>query len=264
MLESYPFQSKIVADRAATLAVALEKYRDHPWIDAPTHPDFAADSPYDVYELDSLDSFQQDIRETLAGRVAARVVRSIGRLNEDGTRAPVLLVFDEVWKIRDKYPRILAVIKRGARQGRKENVVTMLATQAYEDFEELYDITRTAGIKLIGKQIGDSKQLIDDAGLSDASAAAIGAIRNVRGEYAQYVLTLGSGFDQVVEMIQMDLSPAELWTFATNPDERNARARVQSLTRWPLADVIGWLAAVYPRGLAAAGVTKIDESLLGL
>jgi hypothetical protein len=264
MLESYPFQSKIVADRAATLAVALEKYRGHQWIDAPTHTDFTADSPYDVYELDSLDNFQQDVRETLAGRVAARVVRSIGRLKEDGTRAPVLLVFDEVWKIRDKYPHILAVIKRGARQGRKENVVTMLATQAYEDFEELYDITRTAGIKLIGKQIGDSKQLIADAGLSDAAAAAISAIRNVRGEYAQYVLTLGSGFDQVVEMIQMDLSPAELWTFATNPDERNARARVQSLTGWPLTDVIRWLAAVYPRGLTAAGVTEIDESLLSL
>jgi hypothetical protein len=214
--------------------------------------------------LDSLDNFQQDVRETLAGRVAARVVRSIGRLKEDGTRAPALLVFDEVWKIRDKYPHILAVIKRGARQGRKENVVTMLATHAYEDFEELYDITRTAGIKLIGKQIGDSKQLIADAGLSDAAAAAISAIRNIRGEYAQYVLTLGSGFDQVVEMIQMDLSPAELWTFATNPDERNARARVQSLTGWPLTDVIRWLAAVYPRGLTAAGVTEIDESLLSL
>jgi hypothetical protein len=264
MLDSYPFQSKIVADRAATLTLALEKYRGHLWIDAPTHPDFTANSPYDVYELDSLDNFQQDVRETLAGRVAARVVRSIGRLKDDGTRAPVLLVFDEVWKIRDRYPHILAVIKRGARQGRKENAVTMLATQAYEDFEELYDITRTAGIKIIGKQIVDSKQLIEDAGLSDAAAAAIGSIRNVRGEFAQYVLALGSGFDQVVEMIQMDLSPAELWTFATNPDERNARARVQSLTGWSLADVIGWLAVLYPRGLAAAGLTQIDESLLGL
>ncbi len=263
MLDSYPFQAPAVRDRAATLAVALEKYRAHPWIDAPTHPDFATDSPYDVYELDSLDNFQQDVRETLAGRVAARVVRSIGRLKEDGTRAPVLLVFDEVWKIRDKYPHILAVIKRGARQGRKENAVTMLATQAYEDFEELHDITRTAGIKVIGKQIGDCSKLIDDAGLSDNAAAAIGTIRNVRGEYAQYVLVLGSGFDQIVEMIQMDLSPAELWTFATNPDERNARARVRSLTGWPLAAVIGWLAAVYPRGLAAAGQIEVDESLLG-
>jgi hypothetical protein len=264
MLDSYPFQAPAVRDRAATLAVALEKYRDHPWIDAPTHPDFATDSPYDVYELDSLENFQQDVRETLAGRVAARVVRSIGRLKEDGTRAPVLLVFDEVWKIRDKYPHILDVIKRGARQGRKENAVTMLATQAYEDFEELHDITRTAGIKIIGKQIGDCSELIDDAGLSDNAAAAIGTIRNVRGEYAQYVLALGSGFDQIVEMIQMDISPAELWTFATNPDERNARARVQSLTGWRLADVIGWLAAVYPRGLAAAGLIEVDESLLGL
>jgi hypothetical protein len=264
LLDSYPFPSQAVRDRAATLALALEKYRDHPWIDAPTHPDFAADSTYDVYELDSLDNLQQDVRETLAGRVAARVVRSIGQLKADGTRTPVLLVFDEVWKIRDKYPHILDVIKRGARQGRKENAVTLLATQAYEDFEKLYDITRTAGVKIIGKQIGDCTKLIDDAGLSDNAAAAIGAIRNIPGEYAQYVLALGSGFDQVVEMIQMDLSPAELWTFTSNPYERNARARVQAVTGWPLADVIGWLAEVYPRGLAAAGLVEIDESLLGL
>jgi hypothetical protein len=185
-------------------------------------------------------------------------------MKADGTRTPVMLVFDEVWKIRDKYPHILDVIKRGARQGRKENAVTMLATQAYEDFEKLHDITRTAGVKIIGKQIGDCTKLIDDAGLSINAAAAIGAIKNVPGEYAQYVLTLGSGFDQIVEMIQMDLSPAELWTFTTNPYERNARARVQSLTGRPLSEVIGWLASVYPRGLAAAGLVVIDESLLGL
>ncbi len=264
MLDSYPFPSQSVRDRAATLALALEKYRDHPWIDAPTHPDFTSDSTYDVYELDSLDNFQQDVRETLAGRVAARVVRSIGKKKADGTRTPVMLVFDEVWKIRDKYPHILDVIKRGARQGRKENAVTMLATQAYEDFEKLYDITRTAGVKIIGKQIGDCTKLIDDAGLSDNAAAAIGAIKNVLGEYAQYVLALGSGFDQIVEMIQMDLSPAELWTFSTNPNERNARARVQSLTGRPLSEVIGWLASVYPRGLVAAGLVEIDEKLLSL
>jgi hypothetical protein len=56
MLDSYPFPSQAVRDRAATLALALEKYRNHPWIDQPTHPDFAADSPYDVYGLDSLEN----------------------------------------------------------------------------------------------------------------------------------------------------------------------------------------------------------------
>jgi hypothetical protein len=89
------------------------------------------------------------------------------------------------------------------------------------------------------------------------------AIRNIAGEYAQYVLALGSGHDQVVEMIQLDLSPAELWTFTTNPYERNARARVAALRPdWPLSDCIGWLATVYPRGLAAQGLIEIDEILL--
>jgi hypothetical protein len=31
---------------------------------------------------------------------------------------------------------------------------------------------------------------------------------------------------------------------------------------WSLADVIEWLAAVYPRGLAARGLIEVDESLL--
>jgi hypothetical protein len=263
LLESYPFLSAGVRERAATLALALEKYRDHPWLDAPTHPDFAADSPYDVYELDSLDAFPQDVRETLANRVAARVVRSIGRLKPDGTRTPALLVFDEVWKIAAQYPEILRVIKKGARMGRKEAVVTMLATHAYEDFTGIHDVTKTAGIKVVGKQIGDCSKLIADAGLSENAAAAISAIHNIAGEYAQYVLALGSGHDQVVEMIQLDLSPAELWTFTTNPYERNARARVSALKPdWLLADVIAWLASVYPRGLAAQGAIEIDERLL--
>jgi hypothetical protein len=263
LLESYPFPSQSVRERAATLQLALEKYRDHPWLDAPTHPDFAADSAYDVYELDSLDAFPQDVRETLASRVAARVVRSIGKLKPDGTRTPTLLIFDEVWKIAAQYPEILRVIKKGARMGRKEAVVTMLATHAYEDFIDIHDITKTAGIKIIGKQIGDCSRLVADAGLSENAAAAVSAIKNIAGGYAQYVLSLGSGHDQIVEMIQIDLSPSELWTFTTNPYERNARARVQAIKPgWQLADVIAWLAVNYPRGLASQGIVEIDESLL--
>lgn len=64
-------------------------------------------------------------------------------------------------------------------------------------------------------------------------------------------------------MIQCDLSPAELWTFTTNPDERNARARAQSLKpEWSLAEVIAWLSLHYPQGLTGAGLVRIDESLL--
>ncbi len=263
MLESYPFQSQAVRDRAATLALALEKYRNHPWLDATTHPDFALDSPYDVYELDSLDAFPQDVRETLANRVATRVVRSIGQLKSDGTRTPTLLIFDEVWKIVQYYPGIMRVIQKGARTGRRENAVTVLATHTYDDFTGLHDITNTAGVKIIDKQIGDYSRLVTDAGLSENAAAAISAIRNVAGHYAQYVLVLGAGQDQTVEMIQMDLSPSELWTFTTNPYERNARARVSALRPgWPLADVITWLAANYPRGLASEGLVEIDESAL--
>ena len=65
-------------------------------MDTPTHPDFHVESPYDVYELDSLNAFQPDIKQTLANRIGARVIRSIGEKQADGTRLPTLLAFDEV------------------------------------------------------------------------------------------------------------------------------------------------------------------------
>jgi type IV secretory pathway VirB4 component len=87
------------------------------------------------------------VRETLANRVAARVVRSIGQLKADGRRTPTLLIFDEVWKTVQYYPGILRVIQKGARTGRRENAVTVLATHTYEDFTGLHDITKRTSIK---------------------------------------------------------------------------------------------------------------------
>lgn len=260
-LGTWPFKGA-AANRAEELKLALGQFCGHSFLDAPTHPDFAGDSTLDVYELDSLEAFPERVRESLAYRAAARVLRAIGRLNEDGTRSPTLLVFDEVWKIREKYPRILEVIKRGARTGGKENVVTILATQAYEDLSGLPDIAKTAGVKFIGKQIGAYDELAEDCGLSLQASAAISIIHNQPGSHAQFLLLVGAGEDKIVQMVQCDLSPMELWTFTTNPDERNARARVQSLRpRWSLAEVIAWLARQYPRGLTGVGLTGIDEAL---
>lgn len=261
-LSTWPFKGA-AAQRTEELKLALGQFVGHSFLDAPTHPDFAGESPLDVYELDSLEQFPERVRASLAYRAAARVLRAIGQLQPDGTRAPTLLVFDEVWKIRDKYPRILEVIKRGARTGGKENVVTILATQAYEDLATLPDIAKTAGVKLIGKQIGDYSQLVADSGLSLQASAAISVIHNVPGSHAQFVLVLGAGEDKLVQTLQCDLSPTELWTFTTNPDERNARARVLTLRpHWSLAEAIAWLAAHYPQGLTGVGLVTIDEALL--
>ena len=106
-------------------------------------------------------------------------------------------------------------------------------------------------------------ELVADSGLAPQAAAAISVINNVAGSHAQFLLVLGAGEDKIVQMVQCDLSPVELWTFTTNPDERNARARVQTLhPNWPLVEVIAWLAEHYPLGLTGAGLVKIDEALL--
>ena len=123
--------------------------------------------------------------------------------------------------------------------------------------------TITAGVKIIGKQVGDYASLVEDSGLAPQATAAISVINNVAGSHAQFLLVLGSGEDKIVQVAQCDLSPVELWTFTTNPDERNARARVKTIKPdWPLAQVIAWLAQYYPMVLTGVGLVKIDESLL--
>ena len=271
LLTIAPFKEAVARERAETLRISLESFRNDPWIDAPTHKDFLTDSRLDVYEIDSLVNLPDRVRESMAFRIAAHVMRSIGHQNFDGTRSPVLLAFDEMWEIVKRYPLILDVIERAARTGGKENAVTLLASHAYEDFTGNADapnpigvaLAKTAGVKLIGKQVGDYSRLIKETGLAPAAQACIEGIKNVPGEHAQFLGVFGAGQDNVVEMLQVDLSPSELWTFTTNPDERNARARVASLKPdWPMAVIIAWLAQNYPRGLTAQGLTNIDEALL--
>lgn len=271
LLKATPFKEQAAKDRCETLRISLESFRGDAWIDAPTHPEFLADSRLDVYEIDSLQNLPDRVRQSMAFRIAAHVMRSIGRLNADGTRSPVLLAFDEMWEIVKHYPFILDVIERAARTGGKENAVTMLASHAYEDFTGSKDVpnpigvalAKTAGVKIIGKQVGDYSKLIADTGLSPSARACIEGIKNLPGRHAQFLGVFGSGQDKVVEMLQIDLSPSELWTFTTNPDERNARARVQNIKpNWPMAVAIAWLAERYPRGLTAEGLSDIDETLL--
>ncbi len=76
-------------------------------------------------------------------------------------------------------------------------------------------------------------------------------------------MVAGVGHTQQVEVVQADLSPAEFWTWANNPNEWNARQRVLALRPdWTMSDAVTWLAQAYPRGLAAEGLVAIDERLL--
>lgn len=261
-LHSYQFENERDTACAEDLASKLDNYVGNPWLDAPTASDFDQWSPFDVYELGSLEKFSPLVRQTLAGRIATRVVRSIGRKNAEGEFTPTMLVFDEAHKYPREFPGMMKVIGRGARQGRKANVVTCVLTHTYEDFEGIHDITATAGVKLIGLQTGDISKLVHDAKLPERAVNAIHAIRNVDGLHTQFVLQMGSGAAQQIEMIQVELSPVQLWTYTTNPHEHNARARVMRLAGRSMLDAVTWLADRYPRGLAAEGLLEIDESLL--
>ncbi|PYS36867.1 MAG: hypothetical protein DMF71_19640, partial [Acidobacteria bacterium] len=110
-LRTFPFDSEMVKERRETLVLGLSNYLGHPWLDAPTHPDYEQKSPFDVFELGSLRDFPHDIKLSLAYRIAAHVARCIGRRRADGTRAPTANLFDEMWEIKEEYPFIFKVLQ---------------------------------------------------------------------------------------------------------------------------------------------------------
>jgi hypothetical protein len=255
-LRTYPFDSEMVRERRETLVLALTNYIGHPWIDAPTHPDYEDKSLFDVFELGAL-------KLSLAYRIAAHVARCIGRRRDDGTRAPTANLFDEMWEIKEEYPFIFKVLQHAGRKGPKENSITILATHAFEDIEDVASLSKTGNVLFIGKQLGDYSKIVSHGKLSANGAEAIAHIKTAPGRFSQFVMVIGSGPDQVVEVVQHELSPLMLWTLTTNADERNARSLVSTYhPEWSEMQTHAWLAQQYPRGLTAVGLREIDESLL--
>lgn len=262
-LRTYPFDSEMVRERRETLVLALSNYTGHPWLDAPTHPDYEQKSPLDVYELGCLKDFPQDIKQSLAYRIAAHVARCIGRRRQDGTRAPTANLFDEMWEIKEEYPFIFKVLQHAGRKGPKENSITILATHAFEDIEDVASLSKTGNVLFIGKQLGDYSKIVAHAKLSVNGADAIAHIKTAPGRFSQFVMVIGTGPDQIVEIVQHELSPLMLWILTTNADERNARSLVSTYhSEWSEIQINSWLAQRYPRGLTAVGLREIDVTLL--
>jgi hypothetical protein len=262
-LRTYPFDSEMVRERRETLVLALSNYTSHPWLDAPTHPDYEQKSPLDVFELGCLKDFPQDIKQSLAYRIAAHVARCIGRLRQDGTRAPTANLFDEMWEIKEEYPFIFKVLQHAGRKGPKENSITILATHAFEDIEDVASLSKTGNVLFIGKQLGDYSKIVAHAKLSLNGADAIAHIKTAPGRFSQFVMVIGTGPDQIVEIVQHELSPLMLWILTTNADERNARSLVSTYhPEWSEIQINSWLAQRYPRGLTAVGLREIDVTLL--
>jgi hypothetical protein len=270
-LASHSFDDPELDKIRALLHTSLKAYVGHPFIDAPTHKDFLIDSPLDVFELKSLENFDDQVRNSLALRVAALVIESEGYRDIDGTRTKMFIAFDEMWKFIKKYPVITEIIEEYARTGRKEGVFTMLATQGFEDIcgSETapnpigHALMACVGVKFIGLQQSKYEQMANTWDFTEETIQAIDSIRNVIGKHSQFVGIWGSGKYQLAEMLQIELNSLELWTMTTNDDERNARQRIQYLKpHWHPTQVHLWLAEHYPRGLVAVGLKAIDESLL--
>ena len=256
---------------ANELYLKLNIYRGDVWLDAPTHPDFDSDSPFDVYELTSLSCLDEPVRESMGFRIAASIMQEIGEENSYGQITPFLFVCDEMKEITKHFPAILDLIGNTSLTGRKEGVVTLLMGQAYEHFSGTeaapnpigIDLVKNSGVKIIGKQIGNFDRLVRDCELPPETQTAVRSIRNPYGIYTQWVMLIGSGDDKIVEMATVSQSPIERWNSTTDANEKNARASAERMmANQPFAFVLAWLASKYPLGLTAAGLTEISAEHL--
>lgn len=150
--------SRRLHERRETLVLALSNYIGHPWLDTPTHPDYEQKSAFDVFELGSLRDFPQDIKLSRAYRIAAHVARSIGRRRADGTRAPTANLFDGMWEIKEEYPFIFKVLQHAGRKGPKENSITILATHAFEDIEDVASLWKTGNVLFMASSLAITRR----------------------------------------------------------------------------------------------------------
>jgi hypothetical protein len=268
VLKSYHWSAAQKA-RADELYLKLNIYRKDPWLNAPTHPDYDQNSMFDVFELSTISQLDEKIRESVGFRISAQIMQEIGEEDDAGQKTPILFICDEVREINKHFPAIQELMAEASVTGRKEGLVTILFSQAYEHFTGTperpnvsgIDLVKNSGVKIIGKQIGGFERLADDCELSKQTVAAIRAINNNYGRFTQWVMVVGSGSDKIIEMAEVHASPTMVWANTNDTNEANARRLVENLRPdLPLAFVVSWLAQKYPRGLTADGLTNLSES----
>jgi type IV secretory pathway VirB4 component len=267
VLKTYHWQDAQKA-RADELYLKLNIYRKDPWLNAPTHPDYDQNSMFDVFELSTISQLDEKVRESVGFRISAQIMQEIGEEDENQQKTPILFICDEVREINKHFPAIQELMAEASVTGRKEGLVTILFSQAYEHFTGTIerpnvsgiDLVKNSGVKIIGKQIGGFERLADDCELSKETIAAVRAINNHYGSYTQWLMVLGSGNDKIIEMAEVHASPTMLWANTNDTNEANARRLIENLRPdLPLAFIVSWLAGKYPRGLTAAGLTNIFE-----
>ena len=254
--------------QASELYLKLNVHRKDPWLNSPTHPDYDVPSLFDVFELSGISGLDEKIRESVGFRISAQIMQEIGEEDERKQKTPILFLCDEMREINKHFPAIQELIAEASVTGRKEGLVTVLFSQAYEHFtgtterpnEIGIDLVKNSGVKMIGKQIGGFDRLAADCELAPETVAAIRAIRNQYGRYTQWVFVIGSGADKIVQMAEIRLSPAMLWANTNDTNEANARRLVENIRPdLPPEIVVSWLASKYPSGLTAVGLTEISS-----
>lgn len=255
--------------QANELYLKLNIHRKDPWLNAPTHPEYDEPSMFDVFELSGISSLDEKIRESVGFRISAQIMQEIGEENAQNQKTPILFLCDEMREINRHFPAIQELIAEATVTGRKEGLVTILFSQAYEHFTGTpeqpnvtgIDLVKNSGVKMVGKQIGGFERLADDCELATETISAIRGIRNQYGLYTQWVFVIGSGIDKIVQMAEIHLSPVMLWANTNDTNEANARRLVENLRPdLPLDVIVTWLAAKYPTGLTAAGITSLTDA----
>lgn len=258
-LQTFPFTSteeKRIGDRMAS---RLANFEDNPWVDAPTHESFRYESRFDVYELSSLAKLPESLRSCLAFRIGARV--GSGDEEIDGKNPATLVVFDEVHELvkNDYLKHTLRGAEKTTRHGRKKNKVPLLITHSFNDIIDYPGFTSNIGSLFVGKQ-DDISSLKALRKWTDGVERTVYNIDNQKGLAHQFLFATGQGDRQKFTTIQVYLSPTSLWTFTTDPPEDEARKILAAaFPHWNYRQILVCLARRHPRGLAAEGLTKLDQ-----
>ena len=97
--------------------------------------DYDVPSMFDVFELSGISGLDEKIRESVGFRISAQIMQEIGEEDDRKHKTPILFLCDEMREINRHFPTIQELIAEASVTGRKEGLVPVLFSQAYEHFE---------------------------------------------------------------------------------------------------------------------------------
>ncbi|MDR6218516.1 TraC family protein [Deinococcus soli (ex Cha et al. 2016)] len=138
---------------------------------------------------------------------------------------PKIAVFDEAWALL-KNPYAQTIIVDLFRRARRYKMSACAVSQSLQDFMNIPGILQSTSYYFVGKLPGETGLVRDLLKLDGKAIEQFESLANQKGEYSEFLAWIRKEDGIEGDIIRLEPSPLEYWTFTTNRDDEFRREEV--------------------------------------